>query len=77
MTIDEAIKILHLVIDTPPSGVSQDFMEAQKLGIEALIRLKGNRQYPQMPVSGLLPGETPEEEAEKTSYTATSKPADC
>lgn len=60
MTLKEAIEILGLVIDTPPSGASPDFIDAQKLGIEAQKEVKRLRSYKAFHVVKLLPGETEE-----------------
>jgi len=40
MDIDEAIEILRLITNTPPSGANQDYVDAVNLGIEALIFTK-------------------------------------
>lgn len=58
MTIDKAIEILYLITDTPPSGANPDFVDAVKLGTEALKRLGQLRSdRPSFPHT-LLPGET-------------------
>jgi len=58
MTLDKAIEILDLITDTPPSGANQDFVDAVKLGIEALKRIKDRRDLRTGWEAQLLPGET-------------------
>jgi hypothetical protein len=60
MTIDEAIKRLQEDIDSTGNDEIDTLTEAEKLGIEALKRVKDSRRpdplYPETP----LPGETEE-----------------
>ncbi len=58
MYISKAIEILNHYPDPDEIYSDPDFMDAIKLGIEALKRVKGNRLYPQPDVYPLLPGET-------------------
>ena len=60
MTLDEAIEVLA----NPPTwlrrNASIDYLDAAKLGIEALKRLKQYREFHRSTADGLLPGETEE-----------------
>jgi len=58
ITIDKALKVIELWREEVEEVDEEDFSEAVQLGVEALIRIRRNRQNPQMPVYGLLPGET-------------------
>lgn len=62
MKLEEAIKNLESVVDTPPCGVNQDFMDSVKLGIEALERIKRIR--------GTLLGGSSVPRAEFSAFTA-------
>ena len=59
MTIDEAIKCLNLSDNWPQRVGNNDLREALKLGIEALKRVKDDRQNYRIPYSPeMLPGES-------------------
>lgn len=57
MKIEKAIEIETIHNDHNPNFTDAEREEAHQLGIEALIRVKGNRHYPQPTVYPLLPGE--------------------
>ena len=58
MELDKAIEIQDLAVKDPDSVDDDDLEEAQKLGIEAMKRLKRNRIWPKIYHGGALPGET-------------------
>ncbi|MBA7565545.1 hypothetical protein ES708_07230 [subsurface metagenome] len=60
MTVDEAIRILNLDIESASSTPPADLDEAEKLGIEALKQIKQIRAYAKELYLPLLPGETGE-----------------
>jgi hypothetical protein len=60
MTIDEAIRILNLDIESGCSTPPANLDEAEGLGIEALKRIKDYRQRSSVRMTPLLPGETEE-----------------
>ncbi|GAI76576.1 unnamed protein product [marine sediment metagenome] len=60
MTIDEAIRILNLDIESGCSTPPANLDEAEGLGIEALRTVKRIRAIEQDPDSWQLPGETEE-----------------
>jgi len=57
MTIDKAIEILSYSANRGTTTFNQDYKDAQKLGIEALIRIRYQRQKPTVPHRTPLPGE--------------------
>ncbi|MBA7545291.1 hypothetical protein ES705_37657 [subsurface metagenome] len=58
MTIDEAIKILEIVTHNYPQKGTDNFVDALKLGIEALKRLQVLRAPGPKEEYRLLPSET-------------------
>jgi hypothetical protein len=60
MTIDEAIQLLSESADTGITTFNERFKEAEKLGIEALKRVKANKDMDIIGALKLLPGETEE-----------------
>ena len=60
MTIDEAIRILNLDIESGCSTPPANLDEAEGLGIEALKRIKDYRKRSSTFATPLLPGETEE-----------------
>jgi len=60
MTIDEAIKIKTVYVEHLPPGVNEDWINADKMSIEALKRLLYTRQGYILEYTNLLPGETKE-----------------
>lgn len=60
MTIDEAIEILSESAYRGSTTFDQRFKAAEKLGIEALKRVKSDREHHYRPKSLTLPGETEE-----------------
>lgn len=58
MTLDKAIEIQRLISITPPSGANQDFIDAIKLGIEAMKRIQECRLTDHLITEDYLPGET-------------------
>jgi hypothetical protein len=58
MNLEKAIEILDLITDTPPSGANQDFVDAVKLGNEAMKRLIAWRNNNDEDLLWDLPGET-------------------
>ncbi len=60
MKIEKAIEIQELYVNHLPPGVREDFIDAEKLGIEALKREKERREYTVFRIPTLLPGETEE-----------------
>ena len=58
MTIDEAIKILAILDHGDTAEIEDTWLDALKLGIEALKRIKGGRSWLFPRASDLLPGET-------------------
>ncbi len=58
MTIDEAIRILNLDIESGCSTPPANLDEAEGLGIEALKRIKDYRKRSSTFATPLLPGET-------------------
>ena len=68
MKIDEAIEILTDYAERLPLGVNDDYINANKLGREALNRLKKCRRAGFKFYCQLMPGET-----EGSSLTLTGK----
>ncbi|MBA7579590.1 hypothetical protein ES708_21461 [subsurface metagenome] len=60
MTIDEAIRILNLDIESGCSTPPANLDEAEGLGIEALKRVKWHKDQHERGYYELLPGETEE-----------------
>lgn len=60
MTLDKAIETGRLIVDTPPSGANQDFVDAIKLLIAAGKEVKRARNGNPAMDGELLPGETEE-----------------
>jgi len=60
--LEKAIEILRYIDEAETIMWQPDHYDALKLGIEALKQLKANREYGPMAGTGLLPGETTEEE---------------
>ncbi|MBA7590015.1 hypothetical protein ES708_32114 [subsurface metagenome] len=60
MTIDEAIRILNLDIESGCSTPPANLDEAEQLGIEALKRIHSYRPVLEHQIVALLPGETEE-----------------
>ena len=60
MTLDEAINRLYEDINSRSKQYSLSLAEADKLGIEALKRLKEYREWHRSTADGPLPGETKE-----------------
>ncbi len=60
MKLEKAIQILSDSANSGSTTYDQDFKDAEKLGISALIREKFNRDNPSFVAVGLLPHETPE-----------------
>lgn len=58
MKIDKAIEILETDHTKPVSHTVKDYLDALKLGIEALKRCQHNYLSPQRADLRLLPGET-------------------
>lgn len=58
MTIDKAIKLIKMLLDSTILDPLPHNKEAVELGIEALKRLIKNRNYYLHDVCSLLPGET-------------------
>ena len=58
MTIDKAIEILEDYYNRLPRGVNDDYVDAIKLGIEALKSIKATREAYNETIWPLLPGET-------------------
>lgn len=58
MTIEEAIKVLDILIDGDTSEVEDTWMDAVKLSREALKGIKKVRKTLEPYVTALLPGET-------------------
>jgi len=65
MQIDKAIEILHLTLETKVPDFDQDEIDAIKLGVEGLERIKNCREHDAAFVELPLPGETTEEEAKR------------
>lgn len=57
MHIDKAIEILTIAVQETNRVSIHDLKDAQKLGIEALIRIRYQRRKPTVPHSTLLPSE--------------------
>jgi hypothetical protein len=60
MTIEKAIELLNQDLDDPGSVDFGDLRIAQRLGIEALKRIKKCRQADPQQIDNFLPGETEE-----------------
>lgn len=60
MKIPKAIEILSLDLDHTYVNHYDDFQDAIKLGIEALVRIRYQRIKPTVPHKTLLPSETQE-----------------
>lgn len=60
MTIDEAITILQIIIETGDYLGEPDDRPALELGIEALKRIRTLRRKPDISVAAPLPSETQE-----------------
>lgn len=60
MTIDEAIRLLREDINAGDEGEPLELLKAEKLGIEALQRIKQSRGEATRYYIGYLPGETKE-----------------
>jgi hypothetical protein len=58
MTTAQAIVILTIWKETGKYDNCKDLHQAEELGIEALKRVKENREGPRVRVYHLLPGET-------------------
>jgi len=58
MKIDKAIEILETLGTDVQNITSSDYLEAEKLGIEALKVIKGSRGVRSVIIAPLLPGET-------------------
>ena len=58
MTIDKAIEILQDVLDIVPRTITPDEVDALKLGIEALKRIRNARNTGYFLPAAPLPGET-------------------
>ncbi len=60
MTIEEATKLQQELLTLLPEVGFNKYMASTKLGIEALERLKRNREDPVLAIFTPLPGETKE-----------------
>jgi len=60
MNLDKAIEIKARTGEEFLNTDPDDIDEADRLSVEALKRVRGNRYYPRSPVYWLLPGETEE-----------------
>lgn len=58
MTLEKAIEILSLLSNAPDWVFDEENRNSIKLGIEALKRVRLNRQVTRYPYKTLLPGET-------------------
>lgn len=69
MKVSKAIEILSESANAGMTTFNQDYKDAQKLGIEALKRVKQCRSAPYGRLEDILPGETPEEVVPLPSLT--------
>lgn len=60
MTLDQAFEILSQSADRGMNTFKQDFNDAEKMGIEALKRVREARNYSRNWSTAYLPGETEE-----------------
>jgi hypothetical protein len=60
MKIEKAIELLTKAYNYPMNCINTELHDATKLGIEALKRVKADRNLPYPVISDPLPGETKE-----------------